>query len=178
MTARVNPGGRRDIGIPAWLIAVIAGRVAGTRAPNLFLVLGKHRKLFRGWLHFAGRLMPGGLLKRRETELVILRIAHRRGCRYEFEHHSRLGRRAGLTATDIDRVTAEPGADGGSPREQTLLATADALLDKHDLDDADWRRLRDSCSEREAIELCLLVGHYDMLATTITALRIPLDETR
>lgn len=42
--------------------------------------------------------------------------------------------------------------------------------------DAPWQ----VCDVRNAgaIELCLLVGHYDMLATTITALRIPLDKTR
>ena len=69
---------------------------AGTSPPNLFLTLGRHRKLFRGWLRFAGRLMPGGKLPRRETELVILRVAHLRSCQYEFDHHVHLGRRAGL----------------------------------------------------------------------------------
>ena len=59
------------------------------------MTLGRHRPLFRGWLRFAGRLMPGGKLPRRETEMVILRVAHLRQCAYEFEHHARLARRAG-----------------------------------------------------------------------------------
>ena len=54
---RIEPGDRRDIGALAWVIAVVSGRVAGTGPPNLFRVLGRHRKLFRGWLRFAGRLM-------------------------------------------------------------------------------------------------------------------------
>ena len=75
---RIPPGTRRDVGPFAWIFARIAGRVSGTNPPNLFLTLGRHPKLFRGWLRFAGRLMPGGVLPRRETELVILRVAHLR----------------------------------------------------------------------------------------------------
>jgi AhpD family alkylhydroperoxidase len=176
---RVPPGSRRDLGTPAWLITRIVGRRAGTEPPALFRVLGRHRRLFRGWLHFAGRLMPGGLLPRRETELVILRVAHLRGCRYEFDHHVRLGARAGVTAADVTRLVEQgPGGDGWSPRERVILAAVDALQAERDLDDAAWGRLREHLDDRESIELIMLVGHYDMLATAIAALRIPPDPSR
>ena len=69
---RVSPGDRRQVGRLNHAIASALGRAAGTAAPNLFLTLGRHRRLFRGWLHFAGTLMPGGRLSRRESETVIL----------------------------------------------------------------------------------------------------------
>ncbi|AKH86022.1 4-carboxymuconolactone decarboxylase [Streptomyces sp. CNQ-509] len=172
---RIAPGGRRDVGAATWLLSRAAGRVAGTRPPALFLVLGRHRRLFRGWLRFAGRLMPRGTLPRRETELVILRVAHLCDCAYEFEHHRRLGRRAGLTPADVARVEAGPGAEGWTEREGALLAAVDALHHDRDLDDALWRRLRTHLDEQGAIELLLLAGHYEMLATTIAALRLAPD---
>lgn len=175
---RIHPGGRRDVGLPVWALSQVAGVVTGTRAPHLFLTLGRHRKLFRGWLRFAGRLMPGGLLPRRETELVILRVAHLRGSRYEFEHHVRLGRRAGLGPADVRRVVEGPQAAGWGPRERLLLQTADRLLADRDLDDEAWAALRGTLDEREAIELCMLVGHYDMLATVLNTLRIQPDQPR
>ncbi|WP_320670021.1 carboxymuconolactone decarboxylase family protein [Patulibacter defluvii] len=175
---RITPGGRREVGLPTWGFAQVAGLVTGTRAPHLFLTLGRHRKLFWGWLRFAGRLMPGGLLPRRETELVILRVAHLRGSQYEFEHHVRLGRRAGLGPADVRRVVEGPDAAGWGPRERLLLRTADRLLEQRDLDDAAWDELRASLDEREAIELCMLVGHYDMLATVLNTLRIQPDQPR
>lgn len=175
---RIEPGDRRDIGTLAWVIATVSGRVAGTGPPNLFRVLGQHRKLFRGWLRFAGRLMPGGTLPRRETELVILRVAHLRGCDYEFEHHVRLGRRAGVTPVDVARVQEGPDAEGWTEREAVLLATADELHETGDLCDESWAELRAHVDRQRAIELVMLVGHYEMLATTITALRIPLDPPR
>jgi alkylhydroperoxidase family enzyme len=49
------------------------------------------------------------------------------------------------------------------------------LHQQGDLDDATWSELRRHLDEREAIELCLLAGHYEMLATAIAALRIQPD---
>lgn len=178
MTGGVAPGSRRDVGMVTWAFAHLAGRVAGTAPPNLFLVLGRHRRLFRGWLRFAGRLMPGGLLPRRETELVILRVAHLRDCAYERAHHTRLGARAGLSDADLARVAAGPAAPGWTPRERALLAATDLLHHERDLDDAAWAALAEHLDERAAIELCLLVGHYEMLATAIAALRIQPELTR
>jgi AhpD family alkylhydroperoxidase len=176
--ARIAPGGRGDVGLLAWAISRAAGRVGGTGPPNLFLTLGRHRKLFRGWLRFAGRLMPGGKLPRRETELVILRVSHLRSCSYEFEHHVRLGRRAGLVDADIARVLEGPEVEGWSPRERALLAAVDRLHHDQDLDDTTWSSLLSHLDERELIELCMLVGHYEMLATVIGALRIEPDPPR
>ena len=176
--ARIAPGARKDVGLVTWAISHAAGRVGGTEPPNLFLTLGRHRKLFRGWLRFAGRLMPGGKLPRRDTELVILRVAHMRSCRYEFDHHVRLGRRAGLLDADIARVVDGPEAEGWSPRERALLAAVDRLHRDQDLDDATWSSLRSHLTERESVELCMLVGHYEMLATVIAALRIQPDRPR
>ncbi len=175
---RVEPGGRGDVGLVNWLVARLLGRVAGTKPPNLFLVLGRHRELFRGWLHFAGRLMPGGRLRRRETELVILRVAHLAGCAYEQAHHRPLAIKAGVSPVEVERVLSPDGESGWSARERVILRTVDALHERRDVTDEEWATLRQHLSEREAIELLLLVGHYEMLATTINTLRIPLDEPR
>lgn len=175
---RITPATRKDIGLVGWTFAHAAGLVTRTGPPNLFLTLGRHRRLFWGWLGFARRLMPGGLLPRRETELVILRTAHLRDCDYEIDHHRRLARRSGLQPADLDRVAVGPDVPGWTDREETLLRAVDALHHQADLDDDQWSDLRRHLDEREAIELCLLTAHYQMLATAITALRIPPDSPR
>jgi AhpD family alkylhydroperoxidase len=175
---RITPGTRREAGLFAWGFAQLAGRVSHTNPPNLFLTMGGQHKLFRGWLRFAGRLMPGGTLPRRDTELVILRVAHLRSCAYEFEHHVRLGRRAGVTPEDVARVEAGPDADGWTDRERSLLRAVDALHTDQDLDDRTWSALRDHLDEPQAIEFLLLVGHYEMLATFLLTLRVQPDRRR
>ena len=106
---RIAPGTTADIGRVNSLIVRAIGLATGGRPPNVFPTLARHRGLFRRWLLFAGKLMPGGTLPRAETELVILRVAHNCDCAYEWGHHERLGRRAGLTAQEIERVRAGPG---------------------------------------------------------------------
>ena len=175
---RIAPGRRSDVGWINWAIAAIGGRAIGTNPPRLFLTLGRHRGLFRGWLMFAGRMMPRGKLPRRETELVILRVAHLRGSTYEFEHHVRLGRKAGLGDAEFERVVLGPGADGWSERERTLLAAVDELDRDRNLGDEAWASLRKYLDDRECIELIMLVGHYEMLATFIETLRIQPDNSR
>jgi alkylhydroperoxidase family enzyme len=175
---RLTPGTRREVGALTWGFARAAGWALGTEPPRLFLTVGRHRRLFRAWIRFARQLMPGGLLPRRESELVILRVAHLRSSRYEFEHHVRLGRRAGLTEADFDRVIDGPDAPGWSAREAALLGAADEIDRSHDVSDGLWATLREHLDERELIELVTLIGHYQMVATIIETLRIQPDRAR
>lgn len=179
MTApRIAPGDRHSAGRFAWGFSQLAGLVTRSEAPKLFLTMGRSPKLFRGWLRFAGRLMPGGRLPRRDTELVILRVAHLRECAYEFGHHVKLGRRAGVTAADVGQVREGPDAAGWSERERALLRAADMLVHEKDLDDGTWTLLRAHLDDALIVEFLLLVGHYDMLATFINTVRIAPDGPR
>jgi len=105
MEPRIGPGGRGEIGLVNAAIVRVLGLATGGRPPNVFTTLARHRGLFRRWLWFAGGLMPGGKLPRVDTELVILRVAHNTGCDYEWGHHERLGRRAGLSAEEVGLVS-------------------------------------------------------------------------
>ena len=175
---RIGPGSRSDIGWINWIIATVAGRVAGTAPPNLFRTLARHRRLFRGWLRFAGQLMPRGRLPRRESELVILRVAHLCDSRYEFDHHVRLSRRAGLSNEDVHDITRPLAQGAWTEREYTILSAVDRLHADRDLDDDMWAALRGHLDERDCVELLMLVGHYEMLATFLNTVRVPLDPRR
>jgi AhpD family alkylhydroperoxidase len=175
---RIAPGDRRSIGAVNAVLARAIGRAAGTGPPNLFTTLARHRGLFRRWLWFAGGLMPGGRLPRADTELVILRVAHRCDCAYEWGHHERLAARAGLGAAAIEAIRGEPDGAGWSARQRLLLAAADELHDRREIGDATWSGLEDLLAPRELIELCMLVGHYEMVAMTINSLRVQPDVAR
>lgn len=177
---RVTPGSWRETGPVVAAFAAVAGRVTGTEPPAVFRTLGRHRGLFWGWLHFAGRLMPGGKLARREAELVILRVASLLGSDYELTQHRRLGRRAGLSADEVAVAERTAGDDAGalSEREALALRVADELVAEQDISDALWAELARAFDEKERIELVLLVGHYAMLATVLKAFRVQPDQPR
>jgi AhpD family alkylhydroperoxidase len=172
---RIAPGSRREIGWLNYGIARAIGVATGGPPPHLFTTLGRHGGLFRKWLRFAGGLMPGGRLPRRDTEILILRVAHNTGCEYEWRHHEELGQQAGLTREEIERTRLGPDAEGWSPRQALLLLAADELHADRRLSDDVWDGLRPLLSDEHLIELCLLVGHYEMLAMTLNSLQVEPD---
>lgn len=174
---RLAPGDLRESGVLAWTLAHLGGRRNHSEPINLFLVLGRNKRLFRGWLKFAGRLMPFGGLPRKETELVILRVAHLTECAYERGQHEHIARTVGLSSTEIDQTTRDDAP--WSPRRRAILGATDQLVTRDDLDDEAWSALREHLDDADIIELVMLATHYRMLATTIHALRIqPEQRTR
>lgn len=168
---RIAPGGFKELGLINYGFSALAGRVVGGRKPNIFTTLGRQRKLFRGWLYYSGKLMPGGKLPRRESELVILRIATIRECDYERGHHVRIGRKAGVTDEQIEHLS-DPTWSGWTPREQAFFAAVDQFVDKKFVDDSTWATLSSHLDEPELIEFLLLCGQYDSLATVLLTLKV------
>lgn len=173
---RIAPGTRREIGlVNAAIVRVLGAAAGGGEPPRVFTTLARHRRLFRRWLWFAGALMPGGTLPRAEAELLILRVAHNADCDYERIQHERLARRAGLSAEEVARVRVGAEAPGWSPRQALLLRAADELHAQRRIGDELWTALAREYDERGLIELCLLVGHYEMLAMTLRSLEVQPD---
>lgn len=166
-----SPGPGPTVRLFAW----VAGRISRTNPPNLFLTLGRHGRLFWGWLHFASALMPRGRLPRRITEMSILRVASMSRCEYELQHHRRLAKRAGLS--DAEVASAEQGhpAESFSALERAVMHAVEVLHKEQDLDDESFERLNGLLTEPQIVELVMLVGHYSMLATTVRVLRIEPD---
>lgn len=174
-TPRITPGHLRELGPINWAIVRAMSLATGTDNAHIFATLGRSKGLFRGWLHYSSRMMPFGELSRRETETIIIRVAHLRDCDYELDHHRRLGAKAGISPEQFGRILEGPDAGWGD-REAVLLRATDELVRERDVSDDTWSALRRHLSERQAIAFVLLVGQYDMLATTISTLRIERDE--
>ncbi|MXQ77850.1 carboxymuconolactone decarboxylase family protein [Rhodococcus rhodochrous] len=175
MTPRIPPGRFKELGPINWVTWKALSAAGGTSDAHLFSTLGRTGRLFRGWLHYAGMLMPFGRLGRFESEMVILRVAHLRECGYEFDHHTRLGRRAGITDEVREPIVAGPDAPGWQARHRALLLAVDELVATKNLSDERWASLTQFYDDRRLIEFCLLVTQYDALATTIGVLRIERD---
>jgi alkylhydroperoxidase family enzyme len=172
---RIAPGDRRQLGWVNFAITRLAGIPTRGKPPHIFATLGRHRGLFRRWLWFAAALMPGGKLPREEAELVILRVAHNTGSEYEWSHHERIGARAGLSEGEISRVRIGPDAPGWSERQGLLLRAVDEMHGKGRIEDELWARLAAHFDEVRLIELCMLIGHYEMLAMTLNSLQVEPD---
>ncbi len=171
---RVAPGTLGELGILNWVFARGAARVIGVRDAHVFSTLGRTRGLFRSWLLYSSRLMPFGSLSRRDSEMVIIRVAHLRGSEYELDHHRRLGKRAGIDDAEFARIISGPDAGWGD-RERWMLRAVDELIADKDISDTTWTSLRRHLDERRVIAFILLALQYDSLATALHTLRVQRD---
>lgn len=175
---RIRPGGFRELGPFGWAVNRLGARVTGSRDVNLFATLGHARRLFPAWLAYSGMMMPFGVLDRRTTELVILRVAHLRGSAYERAHHERIGAGVGLDDDEISRTTADPATAGWPNRLRVLLTAVDELVLTKDISADTWAGLSSHLGSSELVGLVQLVAQYDGLATSLHALRVQPDRPR
>ena len=162
--------------MPAHAATPFEVRVTGTGPPSIFTTLGQHPRLFRAWLRYSAQLMPFGHLPRRDTELVILRVAWECRSAYEWHQHVPIALRVGLTPDEVAGVADRSAEDVFTGRQQALLAVSDELLARRELSDTTWSAVQATLGNREAIELCLLVGNYQGLASTIGGLGIQIEQ--
>lgn len=173
--ARIPAGGFRELGPMNWAIDRLGAKAIGAPRFHLFNVLGQHRLLFLTWLPFSGLLLSLGKLRRTDTELVILRVAHLRGCEYELQHHRGIAKRRGIDAHTQAMIFAGPDADGLTERQRILLTATDEFVVTRSVSPETWARMARLLTRAQLIEFCTLAGQYDALAATIATLRIPLD---
>jgi alkylhydroperoxidase family enzyme len=89
-----------------------------------------------------------------------------------------MGRSAGLSVAEIERIPDGPEADGWTGRQAAILSATDELHDDGMISDATWQALASHLDEKLLVELCFLVGHYEMLAMTISSLGIQPEAPR
>lgn len=173
---RIRPGTRRDVGFVNYQIAGLVSRRTGAGGRlNVFTTIGRHRNLFRAWIRFVRELMQRGSLPKIDTELVVLRVAHNCDCEYVWRHHERMAADAGLFPPLIAGIREDLVGAIYSQHQEALLRAADELHGERQLSDSTWSELRQRFSDEQMIELCMLVGNYEMVAMTLKSLRVEPD---
>ena len=71
---------------------------------NVFRLLANAPNVFVGWTHMVDELFDSPTFSPRMREVVILRVAHLQGSRYELGQHVAIARTAGLTEQQIDAI--------------------------------------------------------------------------
>lgn len=172
---RIPPLGKQDAGFVKRLLILAMARFGGLNASNLWLMLMHNARLLRGFLVFAPRLMPYGELPRRDTELVILRVAWNCRARYEWGQHVDIGLRVGLQPEEIVRVALGPDTSGWDSRQLALLRATDEFHHDRMVSESTWELLAGFLDRRLLLELLMLIGFYEGLAGVLNSTGLPLD---
>ena len=142
---------------------------------HFYATLARSPGVFAGFLNLGTELASDLAIAPRERELAILRVAWLCGGPYVWGEHVIVGRREGLSADEIERVTEGSAAEGWTDRERALLKGVEELHANAMIADATWDELATHFDERQLVELPMLVGHYHLTVFVQNSLRIPLN---
>jgi alkylhydroperoxidase family enzyme len=172
MDVRIPPPALGELGPLARGVATVIGWATIGAPPGVFTTLGRHRRLFRSWLPFAGTMLLRTHLPRSDVELVVLRTACNCAAPYEWVQHVPLARRAGLSVEVINAIPRWQDHDVFSEGQLLLLTAVDELHTRRVLTAVTWAALTSAFEDIDLIELCMLVGHYEMLAMTLNSIGV------
>jgi 4-carboxymuconolactone decarboxylase len=141
---------------------------------NIFKVLMNNPKLTRSWSRFAGYILGGQSLPARDREILILRIGWLNQAPYEWEQHVRIGKAAGLSDDEIDRISKGP-KQGWDKHEAALLQAADDLYENSVVSDETWKQLSARYSVEQMMDAVFTIGQYNLVSWALNSFGVPLD---
>lgn len=111
-------------------------------------------------------------LSDRSREIAILLHAFHRASPFELHAHRKAGRAAGLSDAEIEGLATRTPPAFRSAEERSVFTTTLALIDRKDLDDAEYAAAVAALGERKLFELVALIGYYDSVATQLAVFRV------
>ena len=146
--------------------------------PDFVSTILRHPNLYRNFMAYGLQILNGAVSVR-HRELAILRIAWLCRAPLEWGEHVAAGKRCGLTADEIERVTRGSSDPGWQASDRAIIRAAEELHADAAISDDTWTALADFLNEKQLIELPFLIGHYTAVAYYQNALRVrPLSGNR
>lgn len=116
------------------------------------------------WSRFAQSLLTNGRLSPQLRELVILRVAWRRRCRYALHAHLVLARFLRLSEAAIATALGKDVEDALSTLDVLLLLASDELIAEGSISLPTRKKLERHLDHASIVELTMLVGQYVLVA--------------
>ena len=148
---------------------------SGQRAANVFVTFVRNPPGDRLRSGVTGHILNATTLSVRHRELLLMRIGVLCRSEYEWAAHSRLGRRAGMTDADVNRIIAGPDSGGGDPVETALLRATDELYREDMVSAETWTALTKALDTKQLLDLLIAVGGYRAVSMAINSAGVQLD---
>jgi 4-carboxymuconolactone decarboxylase len=165
----IDEGSHPDLGE---LIAKIRG-ARGGRLLNIYRMMLHSPGLADAWFELNSAVRYRTEINGQDRELAVMRVAILNGVDYIVQAHATAyALDEGLTPAQIDALARWTAADLFSPKQRALLAYVDAMTRDIAVPDAIFAELRRHYSERQTVELTMLIGAYNMHTRVLQALQI------
>jgi 4-carboxymuconolactone decarboxylase len=140
---------------------------------NLYKLLLHSPPLALPWLNLISTARFKSALDGRLREIIIIRVGYLNNTEYVIKQHvPELSAPEGLSKAECDALADWRSSNFFAARERAALTYADSMTRDIAVPDAVFEALRPHFSERQIMELTVLVGIYNMHTRVFMALRI------
>ena len=157
------------------LVERIAGRRRGSLI-NVYRTMLHSPPLAESWFDHINRIRWGSELSGRLREIVIIRLGHLTSSAYVLRQHvPKLAADEGMTQAECDALADWENSDLFDGGEGAVLAYVDAMARDIVVPDAVFAPLKDHLTDRQIVELTLMIGAYISHSRVLQALEVDLE---
>jgi len=154
-------------------LAPICDRIVSARGDllDLYRLLLHSPPTASGWLELLTSVRSRSTIPPALRELIIIRVAVLNDAPYEARQHTPIALESGATQEQIDALRAwEENTSLFDEAAQAAFAYTDDMTRNVKVAEPVWRSLRKDFSERECLEITVLVAAYNMVSRVLSAL--------
>lgn len=141
---------------------------------NLYRALGNHPGLVAAWTEFANAIRHDSRTPRALRELMILRTAQIARSEYEWAHHLRMARKAGVPEAQVAALAGWRDSSVFNARERAALALTEGVMACNVTAEV-HAEVKRHFDDAEFVELSLTAAFYAMVSRMLDAMRVELD---
>lgn len=156
----------------AGTIAKIKG-ARGGRLINIYRLMLHSPALANAWFDLNQAVRYGTALDGQSREIAVIRVAILNGVEYvQRAHGPAYALKEGLTVEQVNAIASWHGSNLFTPEQRALLAYTDAVTREIAVPEDIFAELRRHFTDRQAVELTMLIGAYNMLTRFLSALKV------
>jgi len=153
-------------------IANIKG-ARGGRLINIYRLMLHSPALANAWFELNQAVRYGTEIDGRSRELAVIRVAILNDVEYvQRAHGPAYALKEGLTPEQVAALSDWKSSNLFNAQQRALLAYTDAMTRNIDVPDDAFDNARKHFSERQMVELTMLIGAYNMLTRFLKALKV------
>ncbi len=153
-------------------IAKIKG-ARGGRLINIYRLMLHSPALANAWFDLNQAVRYGTEIDGQSREIAVIRVAILNDVEYvQRAHGPAYALKEGLTPEQVTAIGDWQASNLFSSQQRALLAYTDAMTRAIDVPDSVFAELRKHHSERQVVEITMLIGAYNMLTRFLKALKV------
>jgi len=153
-------------------IAKIKG-ARGGRLINIYRLMLHTPALANAWFDLNQAVRYGTEIDGQSREIAVIRVAILNNVEYvQRAHGPAYALKEGLTPEQVTAIADWRPSKLFSAPQRALLAYTDAMTREIDVADAVYDEIRSHFSERQTVELTMLISAYNMLTRFLKALKV------